>query len=310
VTVDVVIPAARGALLARLLGALEAAWRPELRDVVVAWDGIGAAPDVAGARLVHTGGGRGPAAARNAGWRASDATWIAFLDDDVLPPPDWGTRLLADLAQLPGHAAGVMGRVEVPVPVGRRPTDWERNVARLAGTPGIVTADCALRRAALEQVGGFDERFARAYREDTDIELRLRAAGWSVERGARRVVHPVRDARALVSLTLQRGNADDVLLWALHGSAGHVSIRTKARYALTVAAGLAGLAGSRTGRRAWLAETVRFTVRRARPGPKTAKELATLAVTSAAIPPLALWHTARGLARHRALVRRRVTHRT
>ena len=27
--------------------------------------------------------GRGPAAARNAGWHAADAEWIAFLDDDV-----------------------------------------------------------------------------------------------------------------------------------------------------------------------------------------------------------------------------------
>jgi hypothetical protein len=297
--IDVVVPAARAELVERLLGALREAWRPGLRDVVVAWDGAGEPPAFDGARVVRTGGGRGPAAARNAGWRASDAEWIAFLDDDVLPPADWGERLVADLSALPPGAAGVMGRVEVPLPADRAPTDWERNVARLADTPGIVTADCAVRRAALEAIGGFDERFPRAYREDTDLELRLRAAGWTVERGARRIVHPVRDAGPLVSLGLQRGNADDVLFWALHGGAGHVSFRTKARYALVVAAGLAGVAGSRAGRLVWLAETLRFAARRAAPGPRTPGELAGLAVTSAAIPPLALWHTAAGLVTHR-----------
>jgi hypothetical protein len=293
--IDVVVPAARADLLARLLGALRSAWAPGLRHVIVAWDGAGEPPSLDGARVVRTGGGRGPAAARNAGWRASDAEWIAFLDDDVLPPPDWGSRLVDDLAALPPRAAGVMGRVEVPLPGDRPPTDWERNVARLADTPGIVTADCAVRRTALEAVGGFDERFPRAYREDTDLELRLRAAGWTLERGTRRIVHPVRPAGPLVSLGLQRGNADDVLFWALHGAAGHVSFRTKARYALVVAAGVAGLAGSRAGRLVWLAETLRFAAQRAVPGPQTPRELAGIAVTSAAIPPLALWHTAVGI---------------
>ncbi|HEX3723148.1 MAG TPA: glycosyltransferase family 2 protein [Nitrolancea sp.] len=38
----------------------------------------------------------------------------------------------------------------------------------------------ALRRAAFDQVCGFDERFWPAYYEDVDICLRLRAAGWQV----------------------------------------------------------------------------------------------------------------------------------
>ena len=306
--IDVVVPAARAELVGRVVAAVGSA--PEIGAVIVAWDGAGDPPALDGARVVRTGGGRGPAAARNAGWRASDATWIAFLDDDVLPTPGWAAGLVRDLDALPATAAGSMGRVEVPLPGGRPPTDWERNVARLAETPGIVTADCALRRAALEQVGGFDERFPRAYREDTDLELRLRDAGWSIERGTRRIVHPVRPADPLVSLGLQRGNADDVLLWALHGAAGHVSLRTKARYALVTAAGAAGLGGSRAGRLVWLAATLRFLMQRAAPGPRDARELAGLVVTSAAIPPLALWHTARGLVRHRREVAARITARS
>src|ERR671939_2180728 len=46
-------------------------------------------------RGVRTGGG-GPARARNLGWRAARTAWIAFLDDDVVPDPDWYERLEAD----------------------------------------------------------------------------------------------------------------------------------------------------------------------------------------------------------------------
>ena len=52
----------------------------------------------------------------------------------------------------------------------------------------------AVRRTALEAIGGFDERFDRAYREDTDLALRLLDAGWDLIVGSRRVRHPVRPA--------------------------------------------------------------------------------------------------------------------
>ena len=72
----------------------------------------------------------------------------------------------------------VAGRVHVPLPAGRAPTDWERQVGGLATAPGWLTADLAVRRQVLEEVGGLDERFPAAYREDTDLELRVRGAGW------------------------------------------------------------------------------------------------------------------------------------
>ena len=43
--------------------------------------------------VVRTAGRQGPAAARNAGWRASQAPFIAFLDDDVVPEADWAAGL-------------------------------------------------------------------------------------------------------------------------------------------------------------------------------------------------------------------------
>src|SRR5581483_8076805 len=83
--------------------------------------------------IAMTSGGRGPAAARNLGWRAVPATvpWVVFLDDDVEVEHFWRTRLDHDLRVGPDVGA-VQGVIHVPLPSLRRPTDWERNVAGLA----------------------------------------------------------------------------------------------------------------------------------------------------------------------------------
>ena len=86
-------------------------------------------------------GGRGPAGARNLGWRHARTPWVTFLDDDVVTPPDWYRQLLADLDA--AEAAGQVGsqaRIVVPLPEGRRPTDDERATIGLA-TAAWITAD-------------------------------------------------------------------------------------------------------------------------------------------------------------------------
>jgi histidinol-phosphate phosphatase family protein len=271
-------------------------------------------PGLAGADRVRVlaSGGRGPAAARNAGWRAATAPWVAFLDDDVVPAPDWPARLAADLAAAGPGVAASQGRVRVPLPAGRRPTDWERNVAGLERARW-ATADMAVRRAALEQVGGFDERFPRAYREDSDLGLRLVARGWELAAGEREVVHPVGPAGPWVSLAKQAGNRDDALMRALHGPdwrarAGAPRGRLRAHAATAaLGAGAGALALARRPRAArlaaagWLAGTAELAWRRIAPGPRTARELATMVATSALMPPLATGHAMLGRARARVL---------
>lgn len=261
-------------------------------------------------------GGRGPAAARNAGWRAAATEWVAFLDDDVVPAPDWPARLAADLADLPPSVGGSQGRVTVPAPDGRAPTDWERGTAGLASADWI-TADMAYRRGVLAELGGFDERFRRAYREDADLALRALDAGHGLVLGDRRVTHPVRPAGFWASVRAQAGNADDVLMWRVHGpgwrSRAGEGRGLLGRHALTTAAGLLALAAlpaaaARDRRGAavaaaaagtWAVLTARFAYERIKPGPKTPGEAATMLVTSAAIPPAAVLHRVRGLAVHR-----------
>ena len=265
------------------------------------------------ARLLRSGG-RGPAAARNVGWRAVRGEWVAFLDDDVVPAPDWRAWLHADLAVLPPDVGGSQGHIEVPLPRHRRPTDNERGTAGLA-TARWITADMAYRRAVLERVGGFDERFPRAYREDADLALRVTAAGYRLVHGRRATTHPVRPAGWLASVHAQAGNADNALMRRLHGrswrdATGEGPGRL-GRHALTTAsavaaAGLGAAAALRSPARrpmprtvrvaalAWAALTAEFVLRRIAPGPCTAREIATMVVTSVLIPPVACAHRLAG----------------
>ncbi|MFF5503777.1 glycosyltransferase family 2 protein [Streptomyces roseolus] len=260
---------------------------------------------------VVAGAGRGPAAARNAGARAvRDAPWIVFLDDDVVPGDGWGRALARDLASASRTTAAVTARIEVPLPRDRRPTDWERTTAGLS-TARWITADMAFRREALDASGGFDERFPRAFREDADLALRLLDGGWALAPGTRRTAHPVRPADRWVSVRVQAGNADDVLMNRLHGRAwweragaprGRIRRHVAVSAAAVAAVGFA-VAG-RTGAAAvcaagWLAGTAEFAAARVAPGPRSRTEVTTMLVTSALIPPVATWHRLRGHLAHR-----------
>ena len=321
----IVVPTVGRPSLRRLMEALVEGSGPPPAAVIVVDDrrGAGAPIDVAPLRAagwdarVVGGRGAGPAAARNIGWRLAGAPWIAFLDDDVVPSPTWRADLAADLAGLPPEAHGSQGRIAVPLPRDRRPTDWERNVAGLRDARW-ATADMAYRRSALAAAGGFDERFPRAYREDADLALRVMAAGGGLVRGRRLVEHPPGPAGPWTSVRLQRGNADDPLMDALHGRgwrdrAGAPRGRRRAHVATSAAAVLAAAAAALGHRRvaaaaglAWTAATADFAWRRIAPGPRTPREVASMVATSAAIPPAATWHALRGLRGCRGLLADRV----
>ncbi|HWB73014.1 MAG TPA: HAD-IIIA family hydrolase [Egibacteraceae bacterium] len=312
-SVDVVVPTVGRPSLVALLRSLADARGPLPGRVLVVDDRPAATvalttavPRRLAARTaVLRGRPGGPAAARNVGWRASPAEGVAFLDDDVIVDDDWLERLAADLAGLDDDVAGSQGRIRVPRPGGRRPGDWERNVAGLEQARW-ATADLAYRRAALAAAGGFDERFTRAYREDAELALRLVDRGWRIVAGLRGVTHPVRPADFWVSVRLQAGNADDALMRALHGRgwrtrAGAPQGR-RARHLAVTGAGIAALAGLLLGRprvaaagaAAWLAGTAELAWARIAPGPRDRREVLTMLVTSAVLPAAASLHWAAG----------------
>jgi GT2 family glycosyltransferase len=116
-------------------------------------------------------GGRGPATARNLGWRAATGDVIAFTDDDVLVDRSWLTAIREEFAAAPDLSA-VEGRTV------SRPFDYlyEYSVYSNAALNGL-TCNVAYRRAALEQISGFDEGFRFAHCEDVDLFMRARGVG-------------------------------------------------------------------------------------------------------------------------------------
>ncbi|MBO0745504.1 MAG: HAD-IIIA family hydrolase, partial [Candidatus Dormibacteraeota bacterium] len=307
--VTVVVPTVGRPSLGRLLNSLaeQDAGTP-IRVLVVddrrRPDGPLPVPDGVPVMVVRSGG-RGPAAARNAGWRVAETPWIAFLDDDVVCPPGWSAALRRDLE---GAVDGSQGRVRVPRASGRAATDWERQVQGLERARW-ATADMAYRRQVLESLGGFDERFRRAYREDADLALRARRGGYRLAAGERWVEHPVPPADPWVSVRRQAGNQDDALLLAKYGWGWRDAIEAPPgrRPSHLATAALGGMAvAALLGRRhraasiagaAWAGATAAFAGERIRLGPRTPVEIATMALTSVAIPPVATGYWLWGLAR-------------
>ena len=214
--VSVVIPCFNHArFLADALDSVRAQTWPHVEAIVVD-DGstddpgsiVNGYPDV---RFIQQAN-RGLSEARNVGWRAARASVIAFTDDDCIPAPDW---LMTGLTAVTRPEVGaVWGRVIVPLTAD--PTDWERNVAGLERAP-CATANCFYRRKVLEAVGGFDERFTEAWREDSDLQFGALARDVTiVHEPLAQVTHPVRPAPWGISIALQRQNRFNALLYKKH----------------------------------------------------------------------------------------------
>ncbi|MFB3902738.1 MAG: glycosyltransferase family 2 protein [Acidobacteriota bacterium] len=317
VAVSVVIPTfRRDQLLARCLAAVmsqdlprdcyeiivsDNAASPDTERLVGEW----ARPDGPSVRYVAASDSRGPAAARNQGWRAARGSIIAFTDDDCIPTPSW---LRKGLEGFNDGVAGLWGQVVVPIPAGD-PTDYELDAAQLERAE-FVNANCFYRREALEAIGGFDEQFETAWREDSDLFFRLLEAGCRLSRVADAVVvHPPRRARWGISLLQQRKAMFNALLYKKHPGLYRQKIQSKPpwRYYLSVIAlalGVAGLAFGVpvlvfSGLSLWAAVTGQFCAMRLARTSHSASHVLEMLVTSALIPPIAVFWRLRGALRFR-----------
>jgi glycosyltransferase involved in cell wall biosynthesis len=247
---------------------------------------------------------RGPAAARNAGWRFARGGVIAFTDDDCIPEPEW---LAVGVQAIRQGATGVSGRVVVPLP--EDPTDYERNAAGLA-TAEFVTANSFYLRSALEAVGGFDERFAMAWREDSDLWLTFMGRGETLVSAEDAVViHPLRPAPWGVSLSQQRKSQYNALLYKKHPQLYRQRVQPgppRDYYAIvgSIVGCLLGLGFRRPGVTVasfmvWTRLTGAFIARRLHGTSRRPAHVAEVIVTSALIPPLAVYWRLRGAFVHR-----------
>lgn len=187
--VTVVVPTrGRAAYLEVTLDSLVRQRARVAHELIVVDDGSeDATPSVAerfGVRLIRHGARRSLNAARNTGVREARADLIAFVDDDVLAPPGWLDALADGAARFPdaeafggpirarleGNAPRACGREDPPITtldLGSEDVDAEM----------VWGANFAVRRAAVERIGEFDESLDRGHGDEEDWLLRLRAAG-------------------------------------------------------------------------------------------------------------------------------------
>jgi glycosyltransferase involved in cell wall biosynthesis len=116
----------------------------------------------------------GPAAARNAGWKATAAPVVAFTDDDCIPTPRWLEAALARVAADP-HI-GVLQGCTLPEE-GFALDGFVATRTVTTPTPYFEACNLFVRRAALEQSGGFDEDLGLHF-EDTALGWAVLDAGW------------------------------------------------------------------------------------------------------------------------------------
>jgi len=322
--VSVVVPTyKRPELLERCLGALIAQSFPaDAFEIVVADDG----PDEATRRLVRewalrthgapeiryvpVNDSQGPAAARNRGWEAADSPIIAFTDDDAVPRPDWLVEGCQVILASPKFLAAT-GRMAMPQSrEGASRTD-SRDAATAA--PDFATANCFVRRSALEAIGGFDERFTLAGREDSDLQFTLMKSlrGEIVKAPRALVDRPARRMSWADSLRAHHRILFDALLFKKHPELYRERIGRAPpwSYYVIVAAIFGMMLGLVAGSdiaialcfAAWLVLTTRFTLKRLEGTTRTRGRMIEVVLESMATPPFAVFWRLMGALRFRVL---------
>jgi len=167
-------------------------------------------------RLLRHPISRGPAAARNTGWRAARAPLVALTDDDCRASRQW----LSEVLKAGGNGEEgliVQGRVE-PAPEQRAEVRPLSHTLEVLGLNRLfMTCNVAYPRRLLERVGGLDESFLRACGEDVDLGARaVKAGGLARFADNALVYHEVRqpDLKDLIRHTLKW--TDSVRVMARH----------------------------------------------------------------------------------------------
>jgi glycosyltransferase involved in cell wall biosynthesis len=156
--------------------------------------------------------------ARNVGAANGGADWLLFIDGDVDPSPDLIDRYLA---APPAEGTGILVGAVSDEPAGAgapavaRYTELaasmdQANTLELGEWGYAQTANCAVRRAAFAQVGGFRAEIRSG--GDADLCFRVKAAGWAMEaRPQAAVVH--RSRTTLRKLLRQRARHGAGAAW-------------------------------------------------------------------------------------------------
>jgi GT2 family glycosyltransferase len=180
-------------------------------EVIVVDDGssdatVDALPQVGGLRYHRRAANGGFIAACNDGARLARGGIVVFLNNDTVPQPGWLDALLATFAAHPDaglagaqllypdgrlqEAGGVVFADGSAWNYGRFGDPRDPRYGYLRDADYVSGAAIAIPRALFDQLGGFAERYAPAYYEDTDLAFAVRATGRRVlYQPAAQVVH-------------------------------------------------------------------------------------------------------------------------
>lgn len=157
---------------------------PYLREIIFVDDGSTDDTAAIAAEFPVTcvaGNGKGPGAARNAGWRAARHPLVWFVDSDCVAEPD-ALDLLVQPFDDP-KVGGVSGSYGIMNPESLLASlIHEEIVERHRTMPQrvdfLATFNVVYRRAILEQINGFDERFLKG--QDAELSWRVMEAGYEL----------------------------------------------------------------------------------------------------------------------------------
>jgi GT2 family glycosyltransferase len=179
---------AAGEVLEACLRALESQTVDDFEVVVIDNSGAGrvqvSSPRV---RVIANDHNVGFGAAVNQAFRASNAPYLATLNDDAVADPRWLETLLADADAHPQigmfasevRLAGTEELDSAGMLIAADGSSKQRSLTALVDADALLPSGSAAlyRRAMLEEIGLFDESFF-LYCEDTDLGLRAQWAGW------------------------------------------------------------------------------------------------------------------------------------
>ncbi|HEY0053917.1 MAG TPA: glycosyltransferase [Pedobacter sp.] len=249
---------------------------------------------------------KGPAAARNFGWLNASGSLVAFTDDDCIPDKNWLSAIWRSYDGLEDVAFS--GKVIVPL--SKKPTDFELNTAHLE-TAEFITANCICSKTALIKTGGFDERFALAWREDSDLHFKLLLNNIPIHKINAVVVHPVRQAPWGVSLKEQKKGMFNALLYKKYPSLYKERIGSKAplKYYLMIVSFTGIVAGAILSVKLlvlisfvmWVALQYEFISKRLASTSRAIKHVIEMIITSIAIPFLSVFWQLYGALKYRVL---------
>lgn len=134
-------------------------------------------------RIVHHGKNKGLAAGRNTGFGSARNEFVAGLDADCVPEPDWLEKIMDRFTD--ERVAGVGGKM-LEKNRDTMPNRWRaHHMAQHWGDRVVVNpnflfgADNVYRKSRIMEAGSFNEKYRTNY-EDVDMGEKLKAKGYTL----------------------------------------------------------------------------------------------------------------------------------